>query len=167
MLRMEKVPLFGTPSMESLWFHYPHEITFGERLQVTVSCNFQFGEFPFDDHLCDFDFGDPIMTADCLQLETTEIFYNNVVANQDHVMKILLDGSRLPFECQVCPKLAYLQDRVSRIDANSTWQFSYTGMHIYMKRDKLGKLLTGYFMLTGIFSFLSAFSFTISPDVVS
>ncbi len=163
MLRMEKVPWIGSSAMHTLWMNYPHEMIFLERLHVSVSCDFEFGEFPFDDHTCDFDIGDPVMTSEWIQFKTADISYKD----GDNKDGIIVDRLRLPFECHVVPKQAYFQSKASRIDSKDRWHYSYTGMHIYLKRDNLGKLLTGYFMLTGIFSLLSAFSFTISPDVVS
>ena len=38
-------------------YRNPHHLEYHETLKVTVYCSFEFGDFPFDSHVCPFNFG--------------------------------------------------------------------------------------------------------------
>ena len=48
---------YGPTVSHYYWFKYPHHLEYHETLKVTVYCSFDFGNFPFDSHLCRFNFG--------------------------------------------------------------------------------------------------------------
>ncbi len=128
---------------------------------MTVSCDFRFFDFPFDIHWCNFDLGDPILEDNWIVFNTVKVFYRNE-SNIDGNIPMVVDRLRLPFEVTLTPRKSY-RKFLSSYQAN----FSYTGVELFLQRDRLGKLAAGYFLLTGTFAILSILSFFINPDVVS
>lgn len=39
------------------WYAHPHYLEYQETLKVVIYCSFEFSNFPFDQHTCDFNFG--------------------------------------------------------------------------------------------------------------
>ena len=74
---------------------------------------------------------------------------------------VILDDLALPFgiELEVLP--------IKEDDTGAgTYNVSFTGILIKIKRESLGLLLSGYYYPTTSFAFLSMLSFLINPDVV-
>ncbi len=50
LLIMNKMLWYGSDIYSNLWMKHPHQLTYTERLQITISCDFDFSSFPFDKH---------------------------------------------------------------------------------------------------------------------
>ena len=57
-LNIERLANFGGKFENAFWFKRPNMLDFSEILKVTISCNFDFGNYPFDYHLCLFNLQD-------------------------------------------------------------------------------------------------------------
>ena len=139
-------------------------ISYWEEIQISVSCGFQFGNYPFDHHEGILEFVSSTITIDFLILRPHKIIYDNVWPNIIHSLAgdpIILSNLSLPFEFE----FKFLST-FEKPDAYN-YTASYVGMEIKMKRTRLGELLSGYYYPMAAFAFLSMISFLINPDVVS
>ena len=70
-----------------------------------------------------------------------------------------LEQNRLPFIIDIDVKETFevIEDG---------YHYSYSGFHVYLKRNSLGVLIGGFYLPTGAFSTLSLLSFSISHENV-
>ena len=53
----QEVKPYGRYDTDYHWFNLPHHLEFKQNIQVTIYCSFDFHDFPFDSHHCDFNIG--------------------------------------------------------------------------------------------------------------
>ena len=70
-----------------------------------------------------------------------------------------IPNDHLPFSISITAKESYPHYNYKFFSPN-------TGVVIKLKREKLGNLVGGFYVPTGIFALLSMISFFIDPDVV-
>ncbi len=74
---------------------------------------------------------------------------------------ISLPSQKLPFHFTINGKPSY-RYHIPGMDET----YSYTGVIIMLRRNSLGRLISGYYVITGIFALLSTLSYIIPPDQV-
>ena len=137
---------------------------YGEELQLSFSCPFNFTNYPFDSHLCTLEFSCIAWPSDRLRLLPKHIYYEHVLPPIKYSLgddPIILSDLSHPFEFEFNFKPAFEKINVHNFSS------SYVGLEIKMKRKTLGELLSGYYYPMTAFALLSMISFLIKPDVVS
>ncbi len=72
---IQKLLEYGGTYASSYWLQSPHFLEYAETVKVTISCEFDFTNFPFDNHICDMDMGDPIYEVKTLKFANVEVYY--------------------------------------------------------------------------------------------
>ena len=144
----------------SFWIfeNHSHHLKYGEEFQLTISCHFNFKNFPFDMNECPIYFGNDLYSTDELIFDRIKIYYADAITSQGKD-SIFIDDMALPFEFEL-KALAMKQESFN-------FNVSSVGILIIMRRNSLGQLLSGYYYPTASFALLSMVSFLIDPDVVS
>ena len=126
---------------------------------LTLSCHFDFAEFPFDSHECPIEYGSIYFSQEQMRFNTTQAVFGNMSTNIGGD-PIILDNLPFPFEFQLVVLPTFEITSIYKIS------YSYTGIVLKMRRKSPGQLLCGYFYPTAAFALLSMLSFLIKPDVV-
>ena len=142
----------------SFWLHKNHYLRYGEEFQLTISCHFNFKNFPFDYNECPIYFGNDLYSTDELMFDPIKIYYAAAVTSQGKY-SIFIDDMALPFEFEL--EALVIKEKSFNFNVSSV------GILIRMRRHSLGQLLSGYYYPTASFALLSMVSFLIDPDVVS
>ena len=158
---------YGPNDFDYFWFLYPkirkdqqsrQMLEFRQALKITIYCNFAFDTFPFDSNECDFTFGSLEQNTKYLLLNSTKITYkHNSIHSGQGLMS--LDESRLPYNVS-------LEILPSFNKSLHEFEYSYTGMKIYLRRNNIGQLVGSLYVPTSIFSLLSLVSYSIDIDMV-
>ena len=132
-------------------------------LLVTIECKMNFADFPFDQQFCEWSYrgyehgiSELILKAPVL-INNEGLTYKHVPVNQS----IKFSSSGLPFDVEMlAPE--------STIFPIMDETYSLVSIKINLKRDarEFNKLLISYYLPSGSFAILSAFSFFIKPEVV-
>jgi hypothetical protein len=125
-----------------------------EEIQLTISCQFNFSNFPFDSHECRMEYGDNRQIGK-VKVISSIINYVNSENTAPNNSEIVMGDLTLPFEITV-ESIQAFDDK-----CYGSYNWSYTGIVMKIKRTSLGQLWTGYFFPMGIFSLFSMISFLI------
>ena len=151
---------YGAVDLDFFWFRFPHFLEYQQALKVTIYCSLDFTNFPFDSHTCDLKFGSSYSTDNALQLDPSpDLHYSNQVVKYGDSYRSF-NQSRIPF-------LILLESLKSFQHFEGGWNYSYTGMRIFLTRNDLGLLIGGFYGPTALFSALSLISYSINIDSVS
>ncbi len=157
-----RLPMYGGKSSKSYWLQAPHDLEYSEVVKVTLLCDLEFFNFPFDSHVCDFCFGDPNYEVDGLEFDDVLAFYGNRGTSYGQP-SIFFESPRLTFEVAIEAMKSYNRSRIALEDEI----YSYAKIRLHLRRDSIGQLLAGFYIPTGIFAALSVLSFVISHEQVS
>ena len=150
---------FSSTDIGYFWLYYPHLLNFQEILRVRVYCPFKFGNYPFDQHECNFTFGMSGNTIDGIALTPAKIRHaGKEITYGDE--PLTLHSKRLPFDI----KLSSIKAWPLKSDGA---EYAFCGMNIRFTRQGLGVLIGSFYAPTAIFALLSMISFNIHPDIVS
>jgi hypothetical protein len=162
-LKIEKLSIYGGgSSTKYLWIKYPHYIEYAEHIKLTISCDFDFSQYPFDSNECDMDFGDPVYEADYMQLTGMEIYFEDKYTSIDEPLPITVLVAGLPYKIDIQAK-----EEFKLIAPDADESYSYSGIKFTFTRNSLGLLLGGFYGPTAIFAVLSLISFVIEANAVS
>ena len=83
LLDFKRTDLYGGPWQISFWHlgnsldhpRFKNMLAYGEKFQLTFSCNFSFADFPFDTHECPMIFGDPKYSTRRIMFNSTTLYY--------------------------------------------------------------------------------------------
>ena len=160
---VQKISLFGSDRFNYFWIYTENQTSFeyAEYLQVTLGCNFEFNNFPFDRHDCKMEFFCP--SYDEPMLEFKEIHLEDSHTGVEVPMNESFDllNERIPFHANV----RILLDTEPKTIGG--YSFSTAGIQFKFKRTKFELLMSGYFIPTGMFALFSLMSFLISIENVS
>lgn len=131
-----------------------------EKLRVHLECQFEYTRFPFDEQACDFKVGDYMQDKDHMILRPPEITYRRKFTNLTS-SPLAIQLRHLPFD------VIELESLEPFVHFETGYDYSYTGMRIYMRDRSIGPLFSSFFVPTAFFSLLSLISYTINPDIVS
>ena len=126
---------------------------------MTFACDYNFENFPFDEHDCDLEFGTPSGV-----INVTLTFAPVQVLDEGKPKQLVqdqnVDNKHLPFTFSIRSKSLYPI-------WSKEYQYPATGVTIHLKRTDLGSLMGRFYIPTTLFSILSLISFFINPDMVS
>lgn len=158
-LSINKASIYGEDRFEYFWHAEPHYKEYAELIQETLTCDFKFNKFPFDEHECYLRFHNPHLIKSFLTLTPTKIYVHSKSTNVSQP-SVSIDNSRLQYTITV--------DSIETTMTQSTvYEYVNSGLKLKLQRRNIGQLLGGYFGPTAIFALLSLISFIINPDIVS
>ena len=129
--------------------------------KVVISCRMDFSNFPFDSHTCNWkiraynNINVTVLNIDSIQQETR----NELTATVSQAIPV--ETTNLPYDIYVSPG----GKGVEMVQREET---SFVLVNFSFARNKNGKLelISGYFIPTGLFAFLSLVSYLIKPEIV-
>lgn len=160
-LNTQKVSMYGGEKIKSLWFQppeYENDLEYAEELIVTVSCNLDFANYPFDENECPFFFGDLEYTISDIVLNSVKLSYHNLNTNESGDPIMILDAN-IPYNVKVWVKPSFTHEYNDN-------EYSSTGIVLVFYRKTLGHLLGSFYMPTLMFAAISTVSFFIHPSIV-
>ena len=142
-----------------IWFKLPHLFEHEQSFNVEILCHFEFIEFPFDDHDCNFELGG-YYSVNFINMMPVEVTINEKEKLRINDVPKRIFQSPLPFDIDVkvlkpSTKLAY------------GYKMSHSGIRFSLRRNTVGVLIGEFYIPTAIFSVLSLLSFSIKHDNVS
>ena len=155
----QQIEFSPNPASTFHWFIPPHMIEYQKILKLKIYCPFHFGDFPFDQHKCNFTFGytgNDNRTGELLPSIIRHEGQRSLLGQEGLKMTTL---ESMPFDIT----LTSLEPHLRRSDG---FYYSYAGVNIHSSRNTLGVLLGGFYLPTSIFAILSLISFNIDPDIV-
>ena len=158
-LSINKASIYGEHRFEYFWHAEPHFKEYAELIQETLTCDFQFHKFPFDEHECYLKFHNPHLMEKFLTLTPTKVYIRSKSTNVSEP-SLGIDNSRLPYTITV-------ESIDTSMTQSTVYEYVNSGFKLKLKRRNIGQLLGGYFGPTAIFALLSLISFIINPDIVS
>ena len=126
-------------------------------MSITIFCPFDFIDFPFDEHDCNFTFTSSLSIA-YVDMAPPIMEHKGQYSNGMNGLEV--KSKRLPFTI----KLTTLEAFIINIEG---YDCHTAGLTIHLSRKDLGVLTGSFYGPTAIFAFLSMISFIISPDAVS
>ena len=136
-----------------------HTFYMGEEVEITFACNFDFQNFPFDDHTCDLTYYDKLADVSKIILNSTDYvdYWGNSIESSQNKSRLNITNTTTPYIISV------------EINPNQTVfkSVSGAGIKINIQRGSIGLLLGSFYVPTGIFAILSMTSYVINPDIVS
>ena len=156
---IKRLRKYGPIDGDFYYYEHPNTFEYQQALKITIYCTFEFTTFPFDSHICDFNFGSSNSFIYVMVLDQPWIRFRNqrVIYGEG---KLLINQSRLPFDI-------YLESMDPFEHTEAGYNYSYSKMKIYMNRNDLGYLFGSFYGPTGMFAGLSLISYAINPDIVS
>ena len=136
-----------------------------EIIRVTVFCDFDFSDFPFDDQECDLSLYDPINSWTWITINETDYLCNNGTCIQDKEWTMLQNQNKIPYSIRM--KNIGTDDRTFGNSAFYVESWSISSIRFSFQRNSLGLLLGSFYFPTGLFAFLSMGSYIINPEMVS
>ena len=156
---LNKAKQFGSTDSDYFWFNLPHHLELQQELKVTIYCSFDFSYFPFDSHICDFNYGSLKLSTYVLYLVHPWV-RTGLKLTKNLKEPIDADKSYLPFDITIESLDNFNVYKVG-------YNYSYAGMRLHLKRNSLGLLIGGFYGPTAIFTVLSLISYTINPEIVT
>ena len=139
-----------------------NKLQYDEALRVTISCSFNFHNYPFDESYCSLKFGIPSIDValNLLQFEPIQILQTNSTYTEKTKFKLEnSNNNHLPYDIWIEVKSPFSHYNVG-------FESPFTGIDFVLKRNTISLLIGGYFVPTSIFALLSMISYFISPEVV-
>ena len=163
LLHYEKKEVYGGTKPFIFWYfgnlNPEFQMVYGEGLQLTFSCKFEFNDFPFDLHECPMEYGDKKYQSFNLKMNSSHVIHGNL-SNRIGEHPIILNNLPFPYDFELRSMPAH------EISNSYGMTYSFTGMLLTIKRKSYGQLLSGYYYPTASFALLSMISFLIKPDKV-
>lgn len=77
LLKYEKTSVYGDTSTFSFWYWGNQTLEYDEEIKLTLFCNFQFMDYPFDSHECRVEYGDDSLGISQIKFESATILYGD------------------------------------------------------------------------------------------
>lgn len=164
-LKIERLQSFGTKDgfTRSFWYHHPSLIAIVETQSVTIPCDMNFKNFPFDKHICQLTLRVVNGPIQFIKLAKPDV--RDQYENEKKV--IAIETSKLSFDVEISaeePKETQFQS-----DEEQGYTYSTARLKISLSRNhaSFAQIFIEFYWVTGVFTLLSLVSFTIDPDKVN
>ena len=141
------------------WHAYPNLLQYQERLKITIYCSFEFENFPFDSHECDFIFGLASYIDKTASLLPTNIKFGDTTTTRGQEAIFIIGSQSPPFNINLTSVDSFTM-------RDNGFDYSFTGMHMEFERNSIGVLISGYYVPTATFSVFSLVSYFIDHNIV-
>ena len=75
---IQSLPKYGSDEKFAFWLNMKeNKIDYRESLRVTVSCHFNFQDYPFDENVCDFSFGCETIGTPYFQFNPIQVLHED------------------------------------------------------------------------------------------
>jgi len=144
----------------SLWYKHPSRFFMETKLKLTLACQMNFNQYPFDTHLCPMHLASYMGKKSLIIMDKPSIYSNQEFNQTDHSSLMIKDG-KLRFDLVIESKESMTINKYG--DAYSWAHFQIT----LTRKSSESKYLWGsYFGVTLTFSVLSLASFSIKIEKV-
>lgn len=151
---INKSLVYGTDNFHYFWYNWDknskelgEKFEYVEHLQTKLFCNFNFQYFPFDEHVCQLKFYNPL--------------YESTTFKPIHIFNQTKDVStKVPFNITI-----KVLEEVEKMNILS-YEYNVTGIEFKLVRKSPILLVFNYFIPTGMFGILSMISLIIKPEQV-
>ena len=151
---------YGPRAKPYFWFNHPHQIEYKILAQLELYCAMEFSHFPFDKHICSFEFGANSHSITWIVLKPPIVLINNFDMLQLKDPPKRVEQIKLPFNIDVKVMEPFIK-------LEDGFKFSYSGMIFQLQRKSIGVLKGEFYLPTSLFSSLSILSYFIKPENVS
>ena len=158
-LKTGKEATYGMGGFDYFWHEPPHFFKFADVMTQKISCVMEFGNFPFDHHVCDMVFYNS-------QHHYNKVIMAPVTLGKD-TRKVELNEGELEIKSGRLPYKITAEVLNTTTVKSMTWLRSGAGIRFYFARSSIGLLVGGYYGPTAIFALLSLISYIIKPEIVS
>ena len=145
---------FGENSKNQYFWHQPpHHFEYAEHHTITIGCALSFEYYPFDSHQCKISIFNLGYTQNFLKLLPA------LLGNHSHsgLSEIQINGHGLHFEISA-------ESQTPSTNLIDGYLYNNAGFVFRLKRNHISALLTGYYLPSGMYSFLSGLSFWFHKD---
>ena len=135
-------------------------------IRVTIYCNFDFSDFPFDEQECDLSLYDPVNDKTWIIINEINYLCNNGTCKKENEWMMLQYQHKIPYSIRM--KNIGINDETWTTDdplAPEPWSIS--SIKFSFQRNTLGLLIGSFYLPTGLFALLSIGSYIINPEIVS
>ena len=158
LMKYDETQISGsTKSSTNMWYDKKsNHFQYTTHFQLTISCDFNFANFPFDSQECSLQFGSLVPIPKMILKPPVLTYGKWQYVNKEKPI-ILKSLSHFEIKLNSLPSF-----EIETFGSN----FSFTGMNFTLKRKNMGQLSSGFYYPTTAFAILSMISFLINPDVV-
>ena len=154
---IQKSGSFGEESLIYLWYRSStHMMHYSEIFKANVQCGMSFENFPFDSHTCPLTCFNPEKALRSLE------FLPPLLENRkgEALKNLQIENHGLNFDITV-------KSVAAGVTEIRGYSYSTTGLLFMFRRNKVSTIITGYYLPSGMYSFLSGLSFSIPKEQVS
>ena len=155
---IQEVRNYGPEEYIYYWFKRPHHFEYRRSFRALIYCSFDFNEFPFDKHSCDFNIGSISHSINYMVLNPSVLIHKGKILTELK-KHMFIEQLRLPFDVHV----EILEPYTIYEDG---YDYPHAGARIHLKRNDLGVLAGGFYFPTASFSLLSLLSYSIHYENV-
>ena len=137
-------------------------------IRVTVYCNFDFSDFPFDEQECDLSLYDPVNDITWIIINEINYLCNNGTCNKkENEWMMLQYQHKIPYSIRMKNIGTYDHTFGDSDIYGESWSVSVSSIRFSLQRNSLGLLMGSFYFPTGLFALLSMGSYIINPEIVS
>ena len=142
--------------------YYEHSLLYSEVFTTTLSCDMNFETFPYDYHECIINFKNWYGSEWRVQLQSPKIYMLDKNGKEIGGSKFNYTKSgrlNYNFNLESLPNSVYLENGLN-------WSLAQVKLNFERTEKSQAEIFSGYHTTTGLFAFLSLFSFFINIDAV-
>ena len=142
--------------------YYEHLLEYSEVFTTKLSCDMNFGSFPYDHHDCIINFKNWYGSAWRVQLQSPKISMldkNGLEIGGSEFNYTKSGRLNYNFNLESLPNSVYLENGLN-------WSQAQVKMNFERNVKSQAEIFSGYHTITGLFAFLSLISFFINLDAV-
>lgn len=138
------------------WYLPPHHFEYAEFHTLTIGCQLTPENFPFDSHTCPLTCFNPEKALRSLE------FLPPLLENRkgEALKNLQIENHGLNFDITV-------KSVAAGVTEIRGYSYSTTGLLFMFRRNKVSTIITGYYLPSGMYSFLSGLSFSIPKEQAS
>ena len=159
-IKILKMPSLNQNVIGSFWYMHPGHFLHQEYLQLSISCDMKFSNYPFDSHNCSMQLTNIIGNLDLVILQTPKIYARDEKTNPDGT-SFEAQNDKLQFELKI---------KALNSSYNSEFGLKYSKAEVEInlrrKADIISNLLSSYYAPTSAFAALSLISYCVDPNNV-
>lgn len=155
----KELEIFG-PNYPYFWMMLPHHLEYRELLKVEFFCDFDFSQYPFDQHECKLIFGSNFLSNFYVNLVPTIVKSSDGKQTLPGQKPIEVVNTNLPFKI-------HLESMQSFLSENIGFNYTHSWIKISFQRRHFSTLSGQFYIPVSVFISFSLISYSINPEMVS